>query len=99
VFYAQGQVVCGEKLGDDVLDVLAAQGLIPALRTRPSLIVITQPWVLTLIQRTKGLIMDPEPVACEREECAARVSLQPGFSAKPAEPASPARRRKRASPP
>jgi 4-amino-4-deoxy-L-arabinose transferase-like glycosyltransferase len=76
VFYAKGQVACGGKLGD-ILNALGTPDLTAALQSRPSLIVITQPSMLAWIQRNPSLLLDPSPIACEKDECAVRVTLRP----------------------
>ena len=76
VFYAQGRVACGGKLGD-VLNALGSPDLTAALQSRESLVVITPPALLEWIQRNPKLLMEPAPIACERDECAVRVMLRP----------------------
>ena len=74
VFYAEGRVACGGKAGD-VLNALGTPELTEALESRQSLVVITPPPLLDWIKRNPKLRMDPQPIACERDECAVRVTL------------------------
>jgi hypothetical protein len=74
VFYDEGRVACGGTFGD-IFNAPTTPDLVVALQSRPSMIIITEFRLIEWMEHNPQLSVSPI-IACDRRECAVRITLR-----------------------